>query len=77
MAMQSVQTLHGSSLTPSRQLTAFASILDMDVLPTPLGPAEEVGMGYPAALDRVLQGRDDVGLADHVFESSSVSIVVQ
>ena len=32
------------------------------------GPREEVGVRYPAAPDGVLQGRDNVRLADHVLE---------
>ena len=68
IATQAWQTLSGVAVGPCSQLTAFARIRAIEVLPVPRGPGEEVGLPELAELDRVPQRPHDRLLPDHVVE---------
>jgi hypothetical protein len=50
------------------QFMALARILATDVFPTPLGPAEKIGVSEPVRFKGIDQGPGDMFLADDVFE---------
>ena len=68
MLWQMSHWLQGVGVGPFSQFSALARIRAAEVLPTPAGAGEQIGMADAIGGDRVRQGLGDVLLADQFGE---------
>ena len=68
ISLQLSQTPHGVTVGPFTQLSAFARMRAVEVLPTPRGPDEKISVRETVLLDRVLQRLRDMILSHQIVK---------